>query len=366
LPRRILLLITDLEIGGTPTVVRELAVRLHAPPEVEVEVACLAKWGPVADQIRAAGLTVTALDARGLRDLPAVVRRLRDLVRGRGIDTVFSLLIHANFVAALASEKLPGVRFLQSIQTTQPRPRWHWWLQRHVQRRAEKVVVPSPSAALVATDKCRVPPERVVVIPNGVDLAAFEGFDGRRRESLARVHENAGHTVVGFLGRLDPVKRVQDLIDAVGLLRGTFFPTAELSIFGHGSERERLEERAKQKNAIVHFHGAVASPLDALSQVDVLVLPSEAEGFGLVLIEAMAAGVPVIGTDVPGIRDVIEHEVNGLLVPPRDPPAISAAIMRVEEDEAQRDRLIAGGRNTVRDRFNWDVIVPRYRELLSI
>ena len=61
--RRILLLITDLEIGGTPTVVRELAVRLHRPPYVFVDVACLAKWGPVADQIQAAGISVTALGA---------------------------------------------------------------------------------------------------------------------------------------------------------------------------------------------------------------------------------------------------------------------------------------------------------------
>ena len=151
MPRRILLLITDLEIGGTPTVVRELALRLHAPPEVEVEVACLAKWGPVADQIKAAGLPVTSLDARGPRHLPRVVRRLRTLVRERGVDTVFSFLVHANFVAALASRKLTGVQFLQSIQTTQPRPRWHWRLQRHIWKYAEVVVVPSDSVAEAAS-----------------------------------------------------------------------------------------------------------------------------------------------------------------------------------------------------------------------
>src|SRR5881227_1733999 len=68
-PRRILLLITDLEIGGTPTVVRELAIRLRNPPEVEIEVASLSKWGLVADQLRDARVYVTALRARGARDL---------------------------------------------------------------------------------------------------------------------------------------------------------------------------------------------------------------------------------------------------------------------------------------------------------
>src|SRR5207237_866450 len=85
-------------IGG-----RGLARRLQAPPEGGVEGAGLAKWGPVADQIKAAGLPVTSLDARGPRHLPRVVRRLRTLVRERGVDTVFSFLVHANFVAALVS-----------------------------------------------------------------------------------------------------------------------------------------------------------------------------------------------------------------------------------------------------------------------
>src|SRR5437764_14534990 len=87
--RRILLLITDLEIGGTPTVVRELAVRLHRPPGVQVEVACLSQWGPVADQIRAAGVNVTALNGRRAADLPRVVTRLVRLIRGNPpFDTV--------------------------------------------------------------------------------------------------------------------------------------------------------------------------------------------------------------------------------------------------------------------------------------
>src|SRR5256885_9003 len=109
-----------------------------------------------------------------------------------------------------------------------------------------------------------------------------------------------------------------------------------LQSLAFGAERKRLEARAKHANAIVHFLGSVPSPLDALARIDVLVLPSEAEGFGLVLIEAMAAGVPVVATDVPGIRDVVVHEENGLLVPPRNPGAISAALLRIEEDEALR------------------------------
>ena len=108
-PRRILLLLTDLQIGGTPTVVRELATRLHRPAGgVHVEVACLKGWGPVADPLRDAGVTVTAFGATRPWQLPGVVRRVRRLVRERSIDTVFSFLVHANAVAAVASRRLPG------------------------------------------------------------------------------------------------------------------------------------------------------------------------------------------------------------------------------------------------------------------
>src|SRR6266542_2239063 len=102
--RRILLLITDLEIGGTPTVVRELAVRLaqmqgrDAHATVEVEVACLSRWGPVAEELRAAGVTVHALAAGSVWDVP-VIGRFISLVRRREYDTVFSFLVHANAVA---------------------------------------------------------------------------------------------------------------------------------------------------------------------------------------------------------------------------------------------------------------------------
>src|SRR5205814_6179162 len=109
------------------------------------------------------------LDVRGSRDVLSTVRRLAQVVRERGYDTVFSFLLHANAVAALASREISGVRFLQSIQTTQSRPRWHWWVQRQVHRFAERIVVPSNAVAAVARQRCDVEPERITVIPNAID-----------------------------------------------------------------------------------------------------------------------------------------------------------------------------------------------------
>ncbi|HEX8324814.1 MAG TPA: glycosyltransferase family 4 protein [Tepidisphaeraceae bacterium] len=343
---RLHFVITDLQIGGTPRVVRDLAIRLR-PFGFQTTVTCLAPWGPVADELTSAGVPVHAVGVTRPTQLPTAVRAVRRLTEEA--DVVFSFLVHANSVAALA---LRGRRtpLLQAIQTTQPYPAWHWWAQGLAAARATRVVVPSASVARVAENGSGVSPERIVVIPNAVDVPAAQHETHR-----------AGRWRVGFVGRLDPIKRVPDLIEAMALL-----PDAELHVYGDGPERSAIEatvDRFALQDRVT-LHGTVASSADALMDIDTLVLPSDAEGFGLVLIEAMAAGVPVIGTDVAGIRDVISPERNGLRVPPRTPSAIAAAVNRLRHDAALHLRLTAAGRMDVRERYAWESILPRYAALI--
>src|SRR6266850_174049 len=188
---RILLLVTDLNIGGTPTVVRELAMRLAPHARAgggDVLVASLAPRGAVSEQIEAAGIAVSALDAKGPRDA-RVVARLHRLIARERIETVFSFLVHANAAAAAVSLFARNVRFIQSIQTTQPEPKWHWKVQKLAQRAAEKIVVPSASVAEVARDWSDVAKRKIVVIPNAIEPGEFSGLDRQGDESS-----------IGFLG----------------------------------------------------------------------------------------------------------------------------------------------------------------------
>jgi len=351
--RRILLLVTDLEIGGTPTVVREVATRLHDPPRVTVSVACLGRRGPVADQIGRRGIEATALEARSSRDL-RVIGRLAKLIHGARFDTVLSFLIHANVAAALDATRSVGVRYFQSIQTTQPLPQWHWLAQRLCSRMAEKIVVPSASVSEAAQWRSHIREEKIVVIPNGVDVPAT---------LPPPAQPQSPHRVV-FLGRLDPVKRLPNLIEAMALLRGF----ARLDVYGDGPQRPELTRQIQQLNLgeLVTLHGAIDGPQAALRDAELLVLPSEAEGFGLVLIEAMAAGVPVVATEAPGIRDVVQDGETGLLVPVGAPAALAEAIRRVLEDSALRERLIQAAFADVRRRFTWDAAIAEYRRILGI
>jgi 2-deoxystreptamine N-acetyl-D-glucosaminyltransferase/2-deoxystreptamine glucosyltransferase len=208
-----------------------------------------------------------------------------------------------------------------------------------------------------------VPRQKIVVIPNAVNVQTFRGTG----VPPVKNHGRDGHATVfnvGFVGRLDPVKRVGDLIAAIASLP----PTIHLAIYGDGAMRPQIEHAITLTPGLdgrVVLHGMIANPREAYEKIDVLVLPSVAEGFGLVLIEAMAAGVPVIGTNVDGIRDVIEHEQTGLLVPPRDPRALAAAITLLREDAALRERLVQTARTEVQRRFAWPAVLRSYRELLD-
>ncbi len=331
---------------------RELALRLQ--DQCDVEVACLAKRGPIAEQLSAAGIPVTALNASRPTDLQ-ILPRFVHLLKTQKFDTVFSFLMHANAVAAVASMFARDIRWIQSIQTTQPSPRWHWIIQRLAQRAADTIVVPSPSAAAAAYHWAGIAPEKIVVIPNAIDPAdyptAAPGADIRPYPIL-------------FLGRLDPIKDIPTLIDAIALLNGL----VHLHIFGEGSDRHRIERRIADLNLPlqVTLHGQIDRPQTALTGMGILVLPSLAEGFGLVLIEAMASGIAVVATDVPGIRDVVRHNQTGLLVPPSDPPRLAAAIRQLVEDRTLRERLIAAASSDVRQRLTWSTIMPQYLRLLNL
>jgi glycosyltransferase involved in cell wall biosynthesis len=290
--------------------------------------------------------------------LSRTVKLLRRIVSERHIDTVVSFLIHANAVAAWALKPLPDVRLIQSIQTTQQKPRWHWWLQGRVHRRAGQIVVPSQAIVEAAGARSGISPDKFVVIPNALDPSDFQ-----------RVPVFQGDVVrVGFLGRIDPVKRVFVAFRAAYLVRDL---PARLVIFGGGPGSKHVRgqlELAKGDWNVNSYRGPVSRPQDALAEMDVLLLPSIGEGFGLVLIEAMASGVPVIASAAGAIPEIVRNGENGLLVPvsPNDSREFAEAIRKLHGDRAFRDRLIANGLAEVRARFTWDVTLPQYRSLLGV
>lgn len=177
-----------------------------------------------------------------------------------------------------------------------------------------------------------------------------------------------------FVGRLASNKGLLDLTEAFGRLAATD-RSAQLVLVGEdGGQRAAVMARARGLGLSdrVHLLGHVDDDsllAAAYREARVTVLPSEYEAFGLVLLESLAAGTPVVASRVGGIPEVVEDGKAGLLVPPKSPPALAGAILRVWEDRDLARRLGEYGRDRVVPRFRWDELVDRldalYREVVG-
>ena len=208
------------------------------------------------------------------------------------------------------------------------------------------------------------------IVPMGVDIEQFRGPD-------TRVSEVTTHKkfVILFVGRLVEKKGVADLIKAFASLPANQLSAAELRIIGDGTERSSLETLAKALNidSRVCFLGRM--PHDALpahyARADLFVAPSiidrsgDTEGQGVVLIEAMSSGLPIIAYKTGGIQDVINHGETGFLITPRDIQGLGNAIETLLQDCGLRHRLGQEGKHHAHRNYAWEVIAQQFLEVFS-
>jgi glycosyltransferase involved in cell wall biosynthesis len=185
-----------------------------------------------------------------------------------------------------------------------------------------------------------IPKNKIYVLQNCIDFQKFNtDVTVRKMEHLLNKE-----IIIGTVGRIEKVKGIHYLIMAMKIVLDKY-PMARLEIIGDGSalpELIILSEKTKISNS-VFFFGKLTDPIPNYKRMDVFVLPSLLEGFGLVLLEAMASGLPVIATNVDGIREVIVDGESGILVPPKNPRAIAKAILRIIESPELTKNLVEEG-----------------------
>jgi glycosyltransferase involved in cell wall biosynthesis len=165
--------------------------------------------------------------------------------------------------------------------------------------------------------------------------------------------------VVGVTAQLEPWKGVDVLIDACARVASP----VRLEIFGDGSERTRLQRQAVALHVDAHFHGEVLNVRERLAGLDVFVLPSRAENSPLAIVEAMAQGLPVIGTRVGGVAELVDHGRTGLLVQPDDSESLAAALDRLATDSVLSMSLGRTGALRVARELTEARVVPRFEAL---
>ena len=262
-------------------------------------------------------------------------------------------------IAAAAMARVPAVVATAQLHVELDRAGFVDLQHRAMTRVVDRYIAVSRAVADELQRRFAVPADKVTVIPNAVDLrdaSAAETPEATPHDWPA----TDGRRVALILARLEVDKGIEYAIDAMAAL-----PDDALLIARMGTQRAGLEARvsASGLGRRVHFLGYRRDTAALLHRADVFVLPSLVEGLPLSVLEAMAAGVPVVATDIPGTREAVEHEVTGLLVPVRDPEALAAAIGRVFGDAASATARATRARERARREFSTEAVVARVTEL---
>lgn len=225
------------------------------------------------------------------------------------------------------------------------------------------------SAIELERARAALPGVRVERLPNGVDPERFAGGDGAR--ARARLGIPASVPLLLTVARVDPQKNQLALVDLLAALPGAHAALAgPVTVPGYD---ETIRQRAGELGVLdrLHLLGALAPESEPLADLyraaDVFVLPSRHEPFGIVVLEAWAAGVPVVATRVGGLAELVEDGRTGRLCPPADGPALAAAVAALCPPGAARDRLVDAARTEVATRYAWPAVAARletlYREI---
>ncbi len=361
------LLVSQPTDGGAYRHVRDLVATL---PSHGYEPVVCAPFGPGQGAELGCEIVPLAMERRvGRADAGAVARFAR-LVRRVRPDLVHAHSSKAGALARLARPANPRVPVLYTPHGYAHAGHFERPAESRAYRLAEMLMTPMTSRVICVCEAERRlaagvgPASRTRVVHNGIAPAGPGPTNPRVAELRA-----AGGPVVALVTLLRPGKGVETLLDAFARVAGEH-PGARLAIAGDGLERGALEARARQRGiaGAVHFLGLTRDAEEVLRGADLFVSPSWAESFPYVVLEAMALGLPVVATEVGGVAEAVEDGRTGLLVPPRDPEALAAAISRLISEPARADDMGERGRRRVALRFSRDhmagAIAAVYREVL--
>lgn len=283
--------------------------------------------GLLRDEFARRGVVVhTVSKGRGVD--PTVVARLAMLFRRERVEIVHTHNPQPLFYGALAG-RLAGATVVHTKHGVNPARGRQLWLRRLGGRLAHAYVAVSGATARVARDNAECPAARLRTIANGV---ALEGF-GANAEARRAVREELGIPaaafVFGTVGRMSPEKDHTLLVRAA---RPLLSEATQLVIVGDGSEASRVRDEARG-SPWIHLPGSRNDVSRLLASFDAFVLSSRSEGLPLALVEAMASGLPIVATDVGGVREVLD--AAGMVVPSRDERALAEAMRSIRGGGAQ-------------------------------
>lgn len=354
------------EFGGAERHIINLAGAVN-PQMVEIAVCCLFSE-PFAGIAARAGINVFDVTMKNRTDL-SVVSKLATIIRENNFDIVHTHGVRANLLGRLAARQAGRKPVITTVHSLLEKD-YPEFFRRQVNKFTEWATRSLTDHFITVSQGLKdklvssgIPAGRVTVIYNGIVL---ENFSLPDEPGAARARLGYGPDVplVGIVARLHPVKGHQYFLEAARLVLEQC-PGAHFVIAGEGPQRQFLEDMAGRLGLAdrVAFTGFVADVRALMADLNLLVISSLWEGFGLTAVEAMALGVPVVSTEAGGLPEVVLHGETGLLVPPANSAALAKSIIWMLEHPEAAAEMVKKARQAVCEKFTAQVMARRTEEL---
>jgi L-malate glycosyltransferase len=368
---RVLHLITSFEVGGTERQAVELLKRIDLR-RFDVSLAALRLEGPLYQEVAPIFPRVPQFPLTSFYNANAAkqLMRLRDWMIRKQVEILHAHDFYAGLLGAAAA-RLARVRVIacQRHMRLSDR-RVHEWGTRLTHRLAHRVLVNSEAIRDHLLAGGHIAPEKIVVIRNGLSAAverAVLDSDGRAKRRAALLRElnlDEGAKLIGLVARLQPVKGHRYFIEAAGRIAAVE-PKAHFLLVGDGALRGEIEEQAARAgvNDRVHLLGARNDAALIAAGFDVAVSASLSEGLSNAVMEAMAAGAPVVATAVGGTTELVIDDATGFLAPPADADALARRILDALRDPEWSARMAVQGRRRIFGLFSMRRMVESVEQL---
>lgn len=346
MPKRLLIITDEMEVGGTQRQIVELAQHIDRNA-FSLSLLYFRNGSPYVDELRNAGVEVTCIAKRWKFD-PVFFVRLCRFVRKGDFDLIHGFSFTAEAWGWLANLVAGNACFIGSVRSVYE---WfspmHWAIKRLITLNSSALIANSCAGADHAADRMGIRRQSIDVVHNVIRIPQ----SGREDGSATHVGDRATGRVI-FVGRLVDHKNLACLLRAFALL-GERNANAHLDLVGDGPKRAPLEALAQQLGIESHitFHGEQTDVGPFLGNADIAVFTSYREGLSNAIMEAMSVGLPVVTSNVGGNSELVTHEHSGMLFPSDDHETLASMLLELLADEEKR-RTMGGNAREAMKRFH--------------